>query len=135
MSEVLDEARSKIEAGLSEINEERERLQRALLHLLHSDEGSSRKPSRKPSGGRSGAPKGRRKKQAPKGQRRQEVLKAITEDPGATASKIAKKLDISPSQVSSVAKGLLKDKVVTKKGPAYTAKPQAKAKKAEPVSA
>jgi DNA-binding MarR family transcriptional regulator len=81
------------------------------------------------------APMRKRKKQAPKGQRREEVLKTITEEPGTTAAKIAKKLKISPSQVSSIAKALLKDKLVTKKGPSYTAKPQAKATKAEPAEA
>ena len=135
MSDVLSEARSKVETALVSIDEERKQLERALSHLIGLDGGSPRKPSRKPSGRRSGAPRGKRKKQAPKGQRRAEVLTAIAEDPGTTSAKVADKLDISPSQVSSVAKGLLKDKLVTKKGPAYTAKPEAKAKKTDPAAA
>jgi hypothetical protein len=135
MSDVLQEARNKIESALAEISDERQHLERALSHLLHSDGGSRRKPRRRPSGARSGAPAPKRKKQARKGQRREEVLTAVTQDPGTTAAKVAKKLDISPSQVSSIAKGLLKDKLVTKKGPAYSAKPQAKAKKIGPAAA
>jgi CRP-like cAMP-binding protein len=129
MSDVLTEARSKIEAGLAEINEERQRLERALSHLTTSNGGSSRKARRKPSGGSPGVPGRKRKKQAPKGQRREEVLTTVTKDPGITAAKVAKKLNISPSQASSVAKGLRDEKLVTKKGPAYTAKSQPKAKK------
>ena len=77
----------------------------------------------------------KRKRQARKGQRREEVLKAITEDPGTTAAKVAKKLDMNPSQVHAIAKALLDDKLVAKKGASYTVKPQTEAKKAEHVEA
>lgn len=131
MSDVLIEARSKLEAALAEINEERQRLERALSHLLDKSGGSSGKTGRSPAGAPSAAPRRKRKRQAPKGQRREEVLKAIANEPGTTAAKVAKKLDISPSQTSSVAKGLIKDKLVTKKGPAYTAMSRPKAKKSK----
>ena len=135
MSDILKEARSKIEAALVEIGEESKRLEKALSHLVGADRASLRKPSRKPRAKRPGTPPRKRKRQARKGQRREEVLKAITENPGTTAAKVAKKLDMNPSQVHAIAKALLDDKLVAKKGASYTAKPQTEAKKAEHVEA
>ena len=135
MSDLLADARRKVEADLTEINLERWRLERALSHLVRHDGGTARSKRRTPAGGRSGAPTRKRKKQARKGQRREEVLTAITAEPGTTAAKVAKNLDINPSQVSTLAKGLLEDKLVTRKGPRYIAKSQGKTKTTEPAVA
>jgi hypothetical protein len=127
--DLLTEAKARIEEAIAEIDAEAHRLSEALKHLIGGSPPAD--GTRRPRKARIAAPKRKRKRPARKGQRREEVLKAITDDPGTTAAKVAEKLDMNPSQVSSIAKGLLSDKLVTKRGPAYTAKPQAKTKKAE----
>jgi predicted HTH transcriptional regulator len=118
--DVLNEARQRIEAGLAEIDHEIERLQEVIRNLDGRVSAIGRR-----SGRRSAAPKASRtgagRRQARKGQRREEVLAAIQANPGIKASEIAEQIGISANQVSGIGKALVKEKAVKKRGPKYTA--------------
>jgi sugar-specific transcriptional regulator TrmB len=99
--DVLDQARSLIEARLRELDGERKRLERSLADLTH---------------GRVGRRRGRRG-----GTRADQALKIVSDNPGITASEIAKRMRIKPNYVYRVMGELQKDKRVRKRGRGYTA--------------
>src|SRR4051794_31269420 len=99
-SRVLDEARDLVTKRLAELDDERKRLERALAELGGK---AARKPGRR-SGPRPGRPKGstskkpttpkkgprRRKRRG--GTRADQAVKLIQQNPGITASEIAKSM-------------------------------------------
>ena len=114
MSQVLDQARSLIEARLKELDEERKHLERTLADLTRGRVGR-RRPGR-PRGSTTRRRRGRRG-----GTRADQALKIVSENPGITASEIAKRMKIKPNYVYRVMGELQKDKRVRKRGRGYTA--------------
>lgn len=114
---VLDKARGLIEGRLKELKEETARLEKALANL----KGERRGPGRPP-GSRSGkASGGKRRRRRRGGTRADHALKTVRENPGITASEIAKKLKIKPNYVYRVMSELTADGKVAKDGRGYTA--------------
>jgi hypothetical protein len=99
MSETIDAARNLITERLSAIEAEVGQLQGAL-RSMGEGEGAAPTPS-KPRRKRS-AGKRRRRAQAPRGQRREQLLAAIGAKPGARPSELAAEIGISPGQVSAL---------------------------------
>ena len=128
-SRVLDEARDLVTKRLSELDDERKRLERALAELGGK---AARKAGRRP-GRRPGRPKGSTSKKsttAKKGTRRRkrrggtradQAVKLIQQNPGITASEIAKSMKIKPNYLYRVLSDLEKQKRVKKKGRTYSA--------------
>ena len=129
-SRVLDEARDLVTKRLAELDDERKRLERALAELGGK---AARKAGRRP-GRRPGRPKGSTSKKsttAKKGTRRRkrrggtradQAVKLIQQNPGITASEIAKSMKIKPNYLYRVLSDLEKQKRVKKKGRTYSAK-------------
>jgi predicted HTH transcriptional regulator len=128
-SRVLDEARDLVTKRLAELDDERKRLERALTELGGK---AARKAGRRP-GRRPGRPKGstskksttakkatrRRKRRG--GTRADQAVKLIQQNPGITASEIAKSMKIKPNYLYRVLSDLEKQKRVKKKGRTYSA--------------
>jgi DNA invertase Pin-like site-specific DNA recombinase len=122
-SKVLDEARDLVVKRLAELDDERRRLERALTELGGK---AARKAGRRP-----GRPKGSptRKSTAKKGRRRKrrggtradQAVTLIKQNPGITASEIAKSMKIKPNYLYRVLSDLEKQKRVKKKGRTYSA--------------
>jgi len=126
---VLDEARDLVTKRLAELDEERERLERALSELG----GKAKKGGRRK--GRRGRPKGsgakkvkggttttRRRRRRSGGTRANQAVKLVEKNPGISASEIAKKMKIKPNYLYRVLGELEKEGRVKKKGRAYSAK-------------
>jgi DNA-binding IclR family transcriptional regulator len=134
-SRVLDEARDLVTKRLAELDDERKRLERALAELGGK---AARKAGRRP-GRRPGRPKGSTSKKstrakksttAKKGTRRRkrrggtradQAVNLIKQNPGITASEIAKSMKIKPNYLYRVLSDLEKQKRVKKKGRTYSA--------------
>ena len=128
-SKVLDEARDLVTKRLAELDDERKRLERALAELGGK---AARKAGRRP-GRRPGRPKGstskksttakkgtaRRKRRG--GTRADQAVALIQQNPGITASEIAKSMKIKPNYLYRVLSDLEKQKRVKKKGRTYSA--------------
>ena len=112
--DVLDQARSLIEDRLSELDEERKRLERTLADLTHGRVGR-RRPGR-PRGSRTRRRRGRRG-----GTRADQAVKIISETPGITAAEVAKRMRIKPNYVYRVMGDLRKEGRVRKRGRGYVA--------------
>jgi sugar-specific transcriptional regulator TrmB len=112
--DVLDQARSLIEERLSELDEERKRLERTLADLTHGRVGR-RRPGR-PRGSRTRRRRGRRG-----GTRADQAVKIISENPGITAAEVAKRMRIKPNYVYRVMGDLRKEGRVRKRGRGYVA--------------
>jgi DNA invertase Pin-like site-specific DNA recombinase len=131
-SGVLNEARGLVTKRLAELDDERKRLERALAELGGK---AARKAGRRPGRpkGRPGRPKGstskksttakkatrRRKRRG--GTRADQAVKLVQENPGITASEIAKSMKIKPNYLYRVLSDLEKQKRIKKKGRTYSA--------------
>jgi hypothetical protein len=122
---VLDEARDLVKRRLSELDDERKRLERALAELGGKAIGRPRRPGRPPgrrpgrprgSGakGKGGAPRRRRK-----GTRADQAVTLVESRPGISASEIAKTMKIKPNYLYRVLGDLEKEGRVKKKGRQY----------------
>jgi hypothetical protein len=108
------EARSVIQAALRDIEGEIRSLERALAGLGDQQQ-------RTPTPRR--APKRRRRRRAKPGQRSEQFLAAVKEQPGITVAQAAKKLGVSPpNALYALAKRLIKEGEVTKRGAGYALK-------------
>jgi sugar-specific transcriptional regulator TrmB len=131
-SRVLDEARDLVTKRLAELDDERKRLERALSELGGKAARKARKAGRRP-GRRPGRPKGSTSKKsttAKKGTRRRkrrggtradQAVKLVQQNPGITASEIAKSMKIKPNYLYRVLSDLEKQKRIKKKGRTYSA--------------
>ena len=126
ISSVIDEARDLLEKRLAELDDERKRLERALVNLIEG-KGARRRPGR-PKGSttagsttakKAGAPRRRRGRRG--GTRADQAVKLIAANPGITASEIAKTMKIKPNYLYRVLGDLEKERRVKKKGRQYTA--------------
>jgi sugar-specific transcriptional regulator TrmB len=121
-NQVIDEARDLVKKRLAELEDERKRLERALSELGEKATGRVRRRGRpKGSGGK--AKKGRAKKRRRRsGTRADQAVKLIKDNPGISASDIAKSMKIKPNYLYRVLGELEKEGRVKKKGRQYTAK-------------
>jgi transposase-like protein len=110
-SNVLDEARTLVERRLKELDQERARLERALADLTGGRVGR-RRPGRPKGSGR-----GRRRRRG--STRADQAVKIVTENPGITASEIAKQMKIKPNYLYRVMGDLQKERKVRKRGRGY----------------
>lgn len=127
-SNVLDEALDLVKKRLAELDEERKRLERALAELGGTvtrrgpgrPRGSGRGPGRPPkaaSGAVATAPKRRRRRRG--GTRANQAVKLVEQNPGISASEIAKQMKIKPNYLYRVLGELEKEGRVSKKGREY----------------
>ena len=119
---VLDEARDLVEKRLADLDEERQRLERALAEL--GGKAARRAPGR-PRGrkvstsraAKSGAPRKRRRRRG--GTRADQAVDLIEKNPGISASDVAKNLKIKPNYLYRVLGDLEKEGRVKKDGRQY----------------
>jgi len=133
----VTEARQLIQSRIAELQEELGHLERALHQLDDVDADGSAKPARgsgKRQRRRKGkesakgkAPSGKRRKRSAPGQRQQQLLDAIKDNPGAGGSKLAKAIGIQPGQVYGLLRKAQADKSIVKEGKGYRLKGQSKA--------
>lgn len=122
---VLDEARQLVERRLADLDEERQRLERALAELGGKASSTRRRPGRPRGSSKkaasatssAGAPKRRRKRRG--GTRADQAVKLIEEQPGISASAVAKTMKIKPNYLYRVLGDLEKDGRVKKDGRQY----------------
>jgi sugar-specific transcriptional regulator TrmB len=129
-SRVLDEARDLVTKRLAELDDERKRLERALAELGgKAAKKSGRRPgrprgstSKKTTAAKKAAKKGpRRRRKRRGGTRADQAVTLIQQNPGITASEIAKQMKIKPNYLYRVLSDLEKQKKVKKKGRTYSA--------------
>jgi len=120
-SNVLDEALDLVKKRLAELDEERKRLERALLELGGTvtrrpgrPKGSGRGPGRPPK-----AATGKRKRRRRGGTRADQAVSLVAANPGISASEIAKQMKIKPNYLYRVLGELEKEGRVKKKGREY----------------
>lgn len=118
---VLDDARDLVEKRLAELNEERERLERALAEL--GGKVTRRSPGR-PRGRAKAAPKrgggtGRKRRGRRGGTRADQAVRLIEGQPGISASDVAKTMKIKPNYLYRVLGDLEKEGRVKKDGRQY----------------
>ena len=122
---VLDEARDLVKKRLAELDDERKRLERALAELGGNAKAagrSGRRPGRPRGSGTksgSGAPRRRRRRS---GTRADQAVALVAENPGISASEIAKTMKIKPNYLYRVLSDLEKEGRVKKDGRQYSAK-------------
>jgi predicted Rossmann fold nucleotide-binding protein DprA/Smf involved in DNA uptake len=121
---VLDEARQLVENRLRDLDEERKRLERALAELggKVTRRGPGRPPGR-PKGSTNkgpGRPAGtRRRRKRRGGTRADQAVKLIEQQPGISASAVAKAMKIKPNYLYRVLGDLEKEGRVKKDGRQY----------------
>ncbi len=119
-SKTVDEAVGLIRERLKELEAESAQLERALSSLTGGREGR-RGPGR-PKGRTSGSSRsGRRRRGRRGGTRSEHAMKLIKENPGISASEIAKRLKIKPNYMYRVLGDLQKEGRVVKDGRSYSA--------------
>lgn len=122
---VLDEARDLVKKRLAELDDERQRLERALTELGGKATGrTGRRPGRPPGSGTkaTGRPPGRPKKRRRRsGTRADQAVGLVEGSPGISASDIAKQMKIKPNYLYRVLGDLEKEGRVSKKGRQYYA--------------
>jgi transposase-like protein len=128
-SNVLDEALDLVKKRLAELDEERKRLERALAELGGT---VTRRPGRPPGSGRGpgrprkeaaaaatpAAPRKRRRRRRG-GTRADQAVALVEQNPGISASEIAKQMKIKPNYLYRVLGELEKEGRVSKKGREY----------------
>lgn len=129
-SNVLDEALDLVKKRLAELDEERKRLERALAELGGTvtrrpgrPPGSGRGPGRPPkaasaSASTSTAPRKRRRRRRG-GTRADQAVALVEQNPGISASEIAKQMKIKPNYLYRVLGEMEKEGRVRKKGREY----------------
>jgi predicted HTH transcriptional regulator len=117
-ADVLDQARSLIEGRIKELEDERRRLERTLSDITGGRIGRRRqgRPRTTARRGTTGRRRGRRRST-----RADQAVRHVKNNPGITASEIAKKMRIQPNYVYRVMGDLQKQGKVRKKGKGYQA--------------
>ena len=137
-SNVLDEALNLVKKRLAELDEERQRLERALAELGGT---VTRRPGRPPGSGKRGpgrprktatadapapasaptstASPRRRRRRRRGGTRADQAVALVEQNPGISASEIAKQMKIKPNYLYRVLGEMEKEGRVTKKGREY----------------
>jgi predicted HTH transcriptional regulator len=115
-ADVLDQARTLIEGRIKELEDERRRLERTLSDITGGRIGR-RRPGRPRTTARrrtTGKRRGRRRST-----RADQAARHVKNNPGITASEVAKKMRIQPNYVYRVMGDLQKQRKVKKKGKGY----------------
>lgn len=126
-SNVLDEALDLVKKRLAELDEERKRLERALAELGGTvtqrrpgrPRGTGRGPGRPPKAASSTASAPRKRRRRRGGTRADQAVKLVEQNPGISASEIAKQMKIKPNYLYRVLGELEKEGRVTKNGREY----------------
>lgn len=126
-SNALDEALDLVKRRLAELDEERQRLERALAELGGNittrrpgrPRGSGRGPGRPPKAASSTATGPRKRRRRRGGTRADQAVKLVEQNPGISASEIAKQMKIKPNYLYRVLGELEKEGRVAKKGREY----------------
>jgi predicted HTH transcriptional regulator len=116
-SNAVTEAADLLRARIRELDEERAKLERALASLTDGREGR-RGPGR-PRGSSSNGTSTRRRRRRRGGTRAEQAVKLINENPGISASEIARQLGIKPNYMYRVLTELQNEGKVRKDGRAY----------------
>jgi transposase-like protein len=124
---VLDEALELVKKRLAELDDERRRLERALVELGGKAKKGARRPRRRGRPKGSGAKKAKRRttgggRRRRSGTRADQAVKLVEKNPGISASEIAKRMKIKPNYLYRVLGELEKEGRVKKKGRSYSAK-------------
>lgn len=123
---VLDEAKGLVENRLAELDEERQRLERALAEL--GGKAAKRSPGR-PRGRKASATKAassdstaatpRRRRKRRGGTRADQAVALVEKEPGISASDVAKQMKIKPNYLYRVLGDLEKEGRIKKQGRQY----------------
>jgi sugar-specific transcriptional regulator TrmB len=117
---VLDEARELVQKRLADLDDERKRLERALAEL--GGKAVKRAPGR-PRGSKSSSAQSdsvpRRRRRRRGGTRADQAVKLIENEPGISASDVAKAMKIKPNYLYRVLGDLEKEGRVKKQGRQY----------------
>jgi len=115
VTDVVDRVRGLLETRIAELAAEERQLQRALedLGAAHTPSGGAPRRARR------GGAKPRR---VGRGQRPQQLLDAIRDNPGAPGAELAKIIGVGPSQVYALIGKARADKLIVKKGKGYALK-------------
>lgn len=117
---VLAEARDLVKRRLSELDDERKRLERALAELGEKVAGRpGRRPGRPRGSGTKAAGAAPRRRRRRKGTRADQAVALVEGSPGISASEIAKTMKIKPNYLYRVLGDLEKEGRVKKKGRQY----------------
>jgi sugar-specific transcriptional regulator TrmB len=118
---VLDEARQLVERRLADLDEERRRLERALAELGGKAKRSPGRPrgSASASSGTKAAAAPKRRRRRRGGTRGDQAVELITQQPGISASDVAKTMKIKPNYLYRVLGDLEKEGRVKKDGRQY----------------
>jgi len=116
-SNTVDDAVGLLRNRLKELDDERANVQRALSNLTGGRQGR-RGPGRPPGSG-AGRTQGR-KRGGRRNTRADQAVKLISENPGISASEVAKQMRIKPNYMYRVLGDLQKQGRVKKSGRAYT---------------
>ena len=128
MTDALAQAKKVIEQRLRELDEERDQLQSALRGLGGNARASRGSQRRGGSSTRRSKSQGKpRRRVAARGQRRQQLVDFLKENPGSPPSSIAKALGVSPSNAQNVLRSALAEGAVEKDGSRYSLAAGAKA--------
>jgi predicted Rossmann fold nucleotide-binding protein DprA/Smf involved in DNA uptake len=120
MTDTVEQVRSAIQGRLADITDEAGRLERALEHLKPTRDGRRSPASRRGSSRRNA--RRRSSKRAPAGQRAEQFIDFVKENPNSKGISIAEELGVAPSQIYSLAKRLEKEGKVTKSKDGYKIK-------------
>jgi hypothetical protein len=124
----IEDARKLIETRLAEMDDERVRLERALVGLGEATP-RKRRQGRPPKTASLSTTSPKRKRaqrktkgagRAAPGQRRKELLATIAASPGARPSALAKSIGIQPSQVHAMIAKARAEKLIVKDGKGYS---------------
>ncbi len=118
-SSAVEDAARLLRDRISELDSERAKLERALASLTDGREGK-RGPGRPRGAAAAPSSNGRKRRRSRKGGTRAEhALKVISENPGVSASEVAKRLEMKPNYMYRVLHELQADGKVRKEGRAY----------------
>jgi hypothetical protein len=125
MSETSEAVRQLLQERLEEIRKEAASLERALRGLGKNTPSRRRTPrsataSAKPA--RPAVRKRRRSKRAPRGQRQEQLLAAIKQNPGARPAELARLIKVNPPQVHGLLRKAQARKLIAKQGEGYRVK-------------
>ena len=116
----VEQAASLLKDRIGELEAELSKLQRALADLTDGRQGR-RRPGRPRSAAASAPAPTRRRRRRRGGTRADQAVKIIADNPGITASDVAKQMNIKPNYLYRVLGDLQKDGRVKKSGRSYSA--------------
>jgi hypothetical protein len=132
MPSTIDDARNLIQSRLADLDAEAKSLERALASMGEGSVPRRRRPGRPrkraatatstPSKRRS-ARKRKGAKRAASGERREQLLAAVKDSPGARPAELAKAIGVKPAQVHALIAKARAEKLIVKRGNGYVLKP------------